>query len=47
MIEDENLYTVKGGCASLVALFYADKLYVANAGDCRFVTTILSDTVTH
>lgn len=41
MIEDESQYTVKGGCATIVAIFYAGKLYVGNAGDCRFVTTFL------
>lgn len=34
--EDELNYTVKGGCAAVVSIFFADKLYVANAGDCRF-----------
>ena len=30
-------YSIKGGCTAIVALFLQQKLYVANAGDCRAV----------
>nr|XP_058969527.1 protein phosphatase 1J-like [Pocillopora verrucosa] len=30
-------YRIDGGCASIVALFLGEKLYVANAGDCRAI----------
>jgi len=39
LIADEETYTVKGGCAAIVAIFYAGKVYVANAGDSRLVTS--------
>ena len=29
-------YRIDGGCAALVALFLGKRLYVANAGDCRW-----------
>ena len=29
-------YRIDGGCAALVALFLGRRLYVANAGDCRW-----------
>ena len=30
-------YSIKGGCTAIVALFLQQKLYVANAGDCRAI----------
>ena len=30
-------YSIKGGCTAIAALFLQQKLYVANAGDCRAV----------
>lgn len=30
-------YCIKGGCTAIVALFLQQKLYVANAGDCRAI----------
>lgn len=32
-------YSIKGGCTAIVALFLQQKLYVANAGDCRAILT--------
>ena len=32
-------YKIDGGCAALVALFLGKRLYVANAGDCRYCMT--------
>ncbi|XP_067932523.1 protein phosphatase 1H-like [Watersipora subatra] len=46
LVEDETQYTVKGGCATLVSLFYANKLYVANAGDCRAVMSLAGEAIT-
>jgi serine/threonine protein phosphatase PrpC len=34
---ERNTYLIKGGCTAMVALFMQNKLYVANAGDCRAV----------
>jgi protein phosphatase 1H len=38
-------YSIKGGCTAIVALFLQQKLYVANAGDCRaiLITNDLQD----
>ena len=36
-IKSEKLdYYIDGGCTALVALFTLGKLFVANAGDCRY-----------
>ncbi|XP_013411210.1 protein phosphatase 1H isoform X1 [Lingula anatina] len=34
---ERTTFRIIGGCTALVALFFMDKLYVANAGDCRAV----------
>ncbi|XP_014677112.1 PREDICTED: protein phosphatase 1H-like isoform X2 [Priapulus caudatus] len=34
---ERHMYQLTGGCAVIVALFFLDRLYVANAGDCRAV----------
>lgn len=34
---ERNTFLIKGGCTAMVALFIQNKLYVANAGDCRAV----------
>ena len=34
---ERNTFMIKGGCTAIVALFIQNKLYVANAGDCRAV----------
>ena len=34
-------FNITGGCCTLVALFICGKLYVANAGDCRYHTRSL------
>lgn len=35
--QEKGNYTIKGGCAVIVALFLLGKLYIANAGDCRAI----------
>ena len=34
---ERNTFLIKGGCTAIVALYIQNKLYVANAGDCRAV----------
>ena len=36
------MYRIDGGCAALVALFLGKRLYVANAGDCRYYEHVLA-----
>ena len=36
IIREKVTYRIDGGCAALVALFLGKRLYVANAGDCRW-----------
>ena len=37
---DKQTYSIFGGCAVIVALFLLGKLYVANAGDCRYINFV-------
>lgn len=34
---ERNTFLIKGGCTAMVAIFLQNKLYVANAGDCRAI----------
>ena len=34
---ERSTYLIKGGCTAIVALFLQNKLYIANAGDCRAI----------
>ena len=42
LFQDEHIalekasFSITGGCCTLVALFICGKLYIANAGDCRY-----------
>lgn len=37
ILRERLTYTIRGGCAAIVAMFIFGKVYVANAGDCRAV----------
>ncbi|XP_062581939.1 protein phosphatase 1H-like [Saccostrea cucullata] len=34
---EKSTYSIRGGCAVIVAIFFLGKIFVANAGDCRAV----------
>ncbi|OWF41534.1 protein phosphatase 1H-like [Mizuhopecten yessoensis] len=37
IMRERLTYTIRGGCAAIIAMFMFGKVYVANAGDCRAV----------
>ena len=44
---DREWYKIPGGCTALVAVFLLGKLYIANAGDCRFANYYFSVSFSH
>lgn len=45
IMRERLTYTIRGGCAAIIAMFILGKLYVANAGDCRTVLCIGDKTI--
>ncbi len=41
ILKDKEKFKITGGCTALVALFICEKLFVANAGDSRWVKLIV------
>ena len=39
--EEKKHFKITGGCCVIVALFFLGKLYLANAGDSRFVLALV------
>lgn len=44
---ERSTFLIKGGCTAIVALFLQNKLYIANAGDCRAVLIMDNFTTIH
>ena len=44
---ERSTFLIKGGCTAIVALFLQNKLYIANAGDCRAVLLLNNMTKLH
>ena len=44
---ERGTYLIKGGCTAIVALFLQNKLYIANAGDCRALLLLNNFTTIH
>lgn len=44
---ERNTFLIKGGCTAIVALFLQNKVYIANAGDCRAILLLEHCSVIH
>lgn len=44
---ERSTFLIKGGCTAIVALFLQNKLYIANAGDCRALLLLDDLTTIH
>ena len=44
---ERSTFLIKGGCTAIVALFLQNKMYIANAGDCRAVLLMDDFTTIH
>lgn len=44
---ERNTFLIKGGCTAMVALFLQNKVYIANAGDCRAILLLKHFTRIH